>query len=60
MADSSITIKVHKSWWVRWYLTSISALARLHLMEPDIEKIGAFVLKNGIRLDCPLTTRGAK
>lgn len=41
----SMTIKVRIAWWVRWYISGVALCSLLTVLEPDMEKIKAKVMK---------------
>ena len=49
MARSTVTLKVHIAWWVRWYISGVALRSLLTGREPDMGKVKATVMK-GVRL----------
>lgn len=51
MAKCVLTLKVRVAWWVRWYISACQLFAQLHQVQPDADKIAAFVVRHGVKVD---------
>lgn len=45
-----VTLRITVAWWVRWYIAGVELAAKLTGAEPDMDKVGAVVLK-GIKVE---------
>lgn len=46
MRASGITVRIYAPWWTSAYVYSCGIFARLHGLEPDLEKISATISKH--------------
>lgn len=51
MAKCVLTLKVRVAWWVRWYISACKLFAQLHQVQPDADKIAAFIVRYGVKVD---------
>lgn len=46
MKASDITVRVYAPWWTNGYVWACAVFARLHGLEPDVDKIAATITKH--------------
>ena len=45
-----VTVRITVAWWVRWYLAGVALASKVTGAAPDMDKVGAVVLK-GIKVE---------
>lgn len=48
---TSIEIRVRVRWWVKHYIQAIALFAVMNRQQPDLDRIGKFITKHGIKLE---------
>lgn len=46
MASSHIVVGIRFTWWLHWYLAGVMIVARLSGLEPDCQRVGAWVVRS--------------
>lgn len=47
----TIEIKVHVRWWVGPYIKALALFAIVTGQQPDLDRIGKFIAKHGVKLE---------
>lgn len=48
---TSIEFKVRVRWWVKHYIQTICIFAVVTRQQPDLDRIGKFITKHGVKLE---------
>lgn len=51
MATHRLCITISVRWWVPIYLRTLAFVAVTFATEPDLEKVGSFVMRYGLRVE---------
>jgi hypothetical protein len=51
MSKCTLHLKVHVRWWVKPYLSTLAMVAWISGRTPDVQKVGEFIARRGIRLE---------
>ena len=53
MAEDAIKVRFSLRWWVIPYLQTIIWICETFRIDPDLEKIGRFIAKYGLKVTAP-------